>query len=141
MVMFNVLLAIVMESYIQVKKTAQNAASLKQTVSEMRRRRLMYKKGKRVWLNDIYDGIAKEQKAAGVTEDEMLESERLLDPYMVMNMVDGLALNQANRTLQNAQDAHDKLKSPLELSEAHERLIELNHQNAMIRDSLFEAFS
>merc|ERR1711871_613978 len=107
MVMFNVLLAIVMESYIQVKKTAQNAASLQQTISEMRRRRLMYKKGKRVRLNDIFDGISKEQRAAGVTEDEMLESERLLDPYMVMNMVDGLALNQANRTLQNAQDAHE----------------------------------
>lgn len=141
MVMFNVLLAIVMESYITVKKTAQNAASLIQTVSEMRRRRAQYKKGKRVRLNDILDGIKKEQKATGIDEDEMLESERLLDPHMLLHMVDGLALNQASRTLANAQEAHKKENKPLELSEAHERLIELNAQNHLIRDSLFESYA
>lgn len=142
MVMFNVLLAIVMESYITVKKTAQNASSLFQTMAEMRRRRSQYKAGKRVRLNDILDGIKKEQKAAGLTDDEMLESERLLDPRMVMTMVDGLAMTQATRTLANAQKAHDKeLEAPLELSEAHDRLLELNYQNAVVRDSLFEAYA
>merc|ERR1712106_26377 len=131
-----------MESYITVKKTAQNAASLFQTMAEMRRRRNEYKQGKRVRLNDIFDGIKKEQKEAGIDEDTMMESERMLDAGMVMDMVDGLKSNQAVRTLGNAQKAHEKtLEAPLELQEAHERLLELNAKNASIRTSLFEAYA
>merc|ERR1719401_369147 len=57
-------------------------------------------------------------------------------------MVDGLQLNQATRTLGNAQKAHEKtLEAPLELQEAHERLLGLNAKNASIRSSLFEAYA
>merc|ERR1712124_83014 len=94
MVMFNVLLAIVIESYTTVKKTAQNAPSLAQTISEMRRRRKQYVQKKRVRLNDIWDAVMKEQKAAGLTEDEILDSERLLTPSFLCELLKLLPYSQ-----------------------------------------------
>merc|ERR1712070_635816 len=71
-----------------------------------------------------------------------MESERLLDAGMLMDMVESLPMSQASRTLTNAQRAHDKaLEEPLELADAHERLLKLNKTNATIRDHLFEAYT
>lgn len=142
MVMFNVLLAIVMESYMQVKKTAQNAESLYTTTSEMRRRRKMFKAGQRVRLNDIWHGLEEKDKKAGMNEDEFLENEELLTPEDVISLVPGCKMEQAERTLSRALKEHQKEnEKPLELKNAKQRLADLGTKTQKIRDHLLETFA
>jgi len=142
MVMFNVLLAIIMDSYMQVKKTAQNAESLYTTMSEMRRRRNMFKAGKRVRLNDIWNGLLAKDKKAGLGEDEFLENDEKLTPDMVMDLVPNLKIEQAERTLSRALKEHQKEnEKPLDLKDANHRLVELGVQTQKIRNDLLETFA
>jgi len=142
MVMFNVLLAIIMDSYMFVKKKAQNAESLWQTIQVMRRRRQQFVHKERVRLNDIVNAIVKEQKAAGLTDDEIMDSERHISPKFLCELLPNIPYSQASRTLNNAQKAHDKeQEEPLELSEAHDRLIDLNQRAAQVRNDIFETFT
>jgi hypothetical protein len=139
MVMFNVLLAIVLDTYITVKKKAMSAETLVRTVSEMRRRRNQYKAGKRVRLNDIFDGIKKKDEEAGINEDEMMKSEEMLTPQLLLDMVPDLKLEQAERTMNNAAKEHKKkTEEPLKMEDAHQRLQKMNSVTEKVRDDLLQ---
>mmetsp|Transcript_29682 Transcript_29682/g.54020 ORF Transcript_29682/g.54020 Transcript_29682/m.54020 type:complete len:891 (-) Transcript_29682:54-2726(-) len=138
MIMFNVLLAIIMDAYCSVKKNAVNASTLPQQVSQMRRRRRETKKKERVRLNDVWNALLKEH---GGNEEEMMSEEnpRKLNAEELCDSVDGMKMKQAIRTLNNALDAHTKeTAEPLELEEAHDLLLHFSKKSARVRDSLFE---
>merc|ERR1719282_743846 len=102
----NMLLAILMESYSTVKEAAGNADSLFQAVENMIRRARQNKRGERVKLDKIWDGLMED---ADGDDEAVLNSERYLTPEMVMNLVPGLQITQAKRTLDKSQELHDKL--------------------------------
>jgi hypothetical protein len=95
LILLNMLLAIVMDAYTEVKSKAANAATLLHQMQEMQRRRKMYRKGERVKLNEIYDVFL---EAANGDEKAMLKNETLLKPEDVGAKIN-LPMKQATRTL------------------------------------------
>mmetsp|Transcript_148981 Transcript_148981/g.263435 ORF Transcript_148981/g.263435 Transcript_148981/m.263435 type:complete len:869 (+) Transcript_148981:62-2668(+) len=98
-VLLNMLLAIVMEAYTEVKEKAKNAETLIKQMKEMRRRRQMFLRGERVKLNQVYDAFLDD---AGGNEKAMLHEDRLLTPDVVCKKVAKIQLDQATRTLKSA---------------------------------------
>jgi len=98
LILLNMLLAIVMDAYTEVKGKATNAATLLKQIKEMHRRRVQYRKGERVKLNEIYDVFL---AAAQGDEKAMLKDQKLLKPQDVGAKIN-LPMKQATRTLGNA---------------------------------------
>lgn len=98
LILLNMLLAIVMDAYTEVKGKASTATTLPGQIKEMQRRRTQYKRGERVKLNEIYDVFLAD---AGGDEKAMLKSETLLKPHDVGVRIN-LPLKQATRTLANS---------------------------------------
>lgn len=106
LLLLNMLLAIVMDAYTEVKGKASNAATLPGQIQEMHRRRKQYKRGERVKLNEIYDVFL---AAANGDEKAMLKDETPLKPHDVGSKIN-LPLKQATRTLANSLAGHWKEK-------------------------------
>mmetsp|Transcript_119853 Transcript_119853/g.373269 ORF Transcript_119853/g.373269 Transcript_119853/m.373269 type:complete len:356 (-) Transcript_119853:25-1092(-) len=120
MLLLNMLLAILMESYGQVKALAENEASLAQQIQNILRRAQQNRRGERVRLKDIWDALL---RAEGQDDDAMLKSERVLFPRFLVDIVPGIPKSQALRTLTNAKDAYDALnQEPFEPKELQETL-------------------
>lgn len=98
LILLNMLLAIVMDAYTEVKGKASTAVTLPGQIKEMQRRRTQYKRGERVKLNEIYDVFLAD---ANGDEKAMLKSETLLKPHDVAAKIN-LPLKQATRTLANS---------------------------------------
>lgn len=108
MILLNMLLAIIMENYMKVKKKISDPAlapSLAKQMQEMWRRRQQFKRGERVRLNDIYDAFLALHQG---NEKEMLRSTRVLTPSFLLENVRNLQLKQAERTMNNAREEHRK---------------------------------
>jgi len=109
LVLFNVLLAILMESYGQVKAAAAEAASLGQQVFQMNRRYWQAKHGERVRLNDIYEVLLDEQKG---DEAALLDSNQPIFPSHIIGLFEAknksITKEQATRTLRSSKDDFDR---------------------------------
>jgi len=108
MILLNMLLAIIMENYMKVKKKMADpilAIPVVKQLKEMWRRRKMYKQGKRVRLNDIYDSFLGLHRG---NEKEMLRSTRIVTPTFLLENVANIEMEQASRTLKNAAEEYRK---------------------------------
>jgi len=105
MIILNILLVIIMESYGQVKDMAANEASLAMQISNMIRRAQQTKRGERVNLAHIWASVLRNEK---VDEDTVLESEKPVTAKQLMQIVPGMPKSQAIRTLSNSQIEFDK---------------------------------
>jgi len=106
--LLNMLLAIIMENYMKVKKKMSDpvlAVPLGRQIQEMWRRRQQYKQGKRVRLNDIYDAFLGLHRG---NEKEMLKSTKIITPGFLLDNVQNIEKTQAQRTLKNASEEHRK---------------------------------
>lgn len=90
-ILMNILISILMESYAAVKSAADNADSLFRQVLNMMRRARETRQGRRVKLNDVQEALL--QDAAGVEQD-MLNHRRLLLPIfrVVLDTSDGSSI-------------------------------------------------
>lgn len=95
LLLLNMLLAIVMDAYGEVKGKARDAIRLDTQIKEMYRRSLQAWHRQRRKLNDVYDAFLKE---AGNDEKAMLQDEKLLKPQDVCSRIE-LPQKQAMRTL------------------------------------------
>lgn len=97
-ILLNMLLAVLMDSYGTVKQDAGNAQPLSNQVSEMIRRRRQFKRKERVRLNDIWDAHWEQFQ-----DDEALkQSEMLITVEDVLKQVPGIKKTQVLRTMKNA---------------------------------------
>lgn len=138
-ILLNMLLAIVMEAYMRVKKRSSKAIDLFKQMGDMKRRRAMNSRGQRVKLNTIYDKFIKE---FGGDEQAMLNSTQNINSVILQDTVLGIPASQASRTIKNAWDDHLKsLEGPFELDMAHPVLHQLEQRDREIRDTLFQVAS
>eukprot|EP00928_Gymnodinium_smaydae_P027016 TRINITY_DN21032_c0_g1_i1.p1 TRINITY_DN21032_c0_g1~~TRINITY_DN21032_c0_g1_i1.p1 ORF type:complete len:823 (-),score=163.62 TRINITY_DN21032_c0_g1_i1:94-2562(-) len=103
-ILLNMLLAILMDSYAAVSAEVTDAQTLPQQVSEIIRRHRQSKRKERVKLNDVfaaYFAIIKDEK-------DMLESKELITANDLIREVEGMKMNQATRTIRNALNAVDR---------------------------------
>lgn len=105
LLLFNMLIAIIMEAYQTEKKKAESATSLATQVKQMYRRHREYKKGLRVRLNDVWNYFSEEFEG---DEDAMLESTRMITPKFLVENVPNMKAAQAERTLLNSMKSHRK---------------------------------
>jgi len=108
MILLNMLLAIIMENYMKVKQKISDPAlapSLRRQTQELYRRRQQYKAGQRVRLNDIYDAFLALHDG---NEKDMLRCTRDITPSFLIDIVTGINLTQAERTMNNAIEQHRK---------------------------------
>jgi len=127
LVLLNMLLAIVMDAYQDVKGKTEGAATLLKQISEMKRRWQMSRRRERVRLNEIYDVFLNE---ADGDEKKMLKSTTLLTPSDVGAKIN-LPMKQATRTLgaalsqqwrkekQDAQVDEEQLKEQIKTTLEH----------------------
>jgi len=127
LVLLNMLLAIVMDAYSNVKGQAENADSLFMQMYNMHRRWAQFKRGERVRLNDIWDALLRDWN---MDDEKMLASKRRLfpergdaDEFMSLpgfnpdhvgflkNIVPDIKLEQASRTLKNSQAEFDRVNT------------------------------
>ncbi|CAE6955787.1 Gars1 [Symbiodinium natans] len=109
MILMNMLVAILMEAYGVVKDDAKHADSLLQQTKNILRRARQNKRKERVNLTHIWDALRKEHND---DEDALLSSERKITPSFLRDIVDGIPVSQALRTLKNSQMDHDKKVDP-----------------------------
>lgn len=134
-ILLNMLLAILMDAYGEVKQHAGNAVTLQRQISEMIRRRKMFKRGERVRLNDIWDCFFKEIG----DEKEMLDPKnpRKITPKFLLEHVPHIPLSQAKRTLKNSMETHEKkLHEPYTLDHAKEQIEKIDERTRLIRDEV-----
>mmetsp|Transcript_36482 Transcript_36482/g.101267 ORF Transcript_36482/g.101267 Transcript_36482/m.101267 type:complete len:854 (-) Transcript_36482:274-2835(-) len=127
--LLNMLLAILMDAYTEVKSNATDARTLFKQTSEALRRRREFQRGKRVRLTDIWAAFFEEIG----DEKEMLESKERMTPEKLMERVKGLRVQQAERTLRQAKNkledslavpyTNDSIKCSVDILESRTRLI------------------
>jgi len=112
LLLLNMLLAILMESYGQVKDLAKNEASMFVQIRNMIRRYRQSQRGERVRLKDIWAALLSYEND---DDAAMLRSEKDVFPRFLVQTVPGIPRSQALRTLCTAQEAYDVLhEEPLE---------------------------
>jgi len=120
MLLLNMLLAILMESYSNVKALAENEPSLAQQIQNLIRRAQQNRRGERVRLRDIWAALLKLEHG---DDDAILTSTRRLYPRLLADIVPAIPKSQALRTLSTAKEAHEALNQvPLEAAELKETL-------------------
>eukprot|EP00928_Gymnodinium_smaydae_P003725 TRINITY_DN11317_c0_g2_i1.p1 TRINITY_DN11317_c0_g2~~TRINITY_DN11317_c0_g2_i1.p1 ORF type:complete len:907 (-),score=114.64 TRINITY_DN11317_c0_g2_i1:119-2839(-) len=138
-ILLNMLLAIVMESYMNVKKNAKDAISLPKQMQEMVRRAKQSWRRERMRLNDIFDIFLKEAREEGICEKDMVNSSDLITSQDLIDR--GVPPHQAKRTLKNAvAEEKSRLSKPFELEDSVDIIRKLNQSTASNRDDLFFMF-
>eukprot|EP00411_Alexandrium_monilatum_P046945 CAMPEP_0175450498 /NCGR_PEP_ID=MMETSP0095-20121207/62401_1 /TAXON_ID=311494 /ORGANISM="Alexandrium monilatum, Strain CCMP3105" /LENGTH=340 /DNA_ID=CAMNT_0016750973 /DNA_START=1 /DNA_END=1021 /DNA_ORIENTATION=- len=99
MLLLNMLLAILMESYSNVKALAENEPSLAQQIQNLIRRAQQNRRGERVRLRDIWAALLKLEHG---DDDAILTSTRRLYPRLLADIVPAIPKSQALRTLSTA---------------------------------------
>jgi hypothetical protein len=113
LVLQNIMLAILMDSYGNVKAATADANPIQTQIYTQWRRWKEAKSKTRVRLNDIYDGLLTN---LGYSEAGMLASEDVIFPKDILDKVPHLTEKQAKRTMTTALDDHRK-KHATEISE------------------------
>lgn len=135
------LLAILMDAFGVEKEKALEEQTLMKQIDNMMRRRSMNKAKERVKLNAIFDSYL--QKFNN-DEKAMLDSDLYITPEDAMEQVDGLRIEQAERTMKNAKDANapeppeytlENVKKDLEIVNTRTQTIRNGVQN--IRNTIF----
>jgi len=103
-ILLNMLLAILMDAYTEVKEALSSAQTLPTQVSEMIRRHRQSKAKQRVKLNDIWDAFF----AVYQDQKSMLNSKENITPADIQRIVEGIPKNQAKRTWGNAKSKQDE---------------------------------
>merc|ERR1712187_748880 len=132
LILFNIVLAIVMESYMAVKNRTANAVTLQRQIKEMWRRHRQFRRKERVRLNDIYDFFVEEAREMGQSEKEMLEQKRLITASFLEMNVEGIPPNQAQRTLKNAWEKETKPDEDVKLEDSELPLHELERTTKLV---------
>lgn len=137
-ILLNMLLAIVMDNYMMVKKRSQSLESLPHQMKEMWRRWRMSRRKERVKLDQIWAAFAED---AVYNRKAMCASGRLVSPSLLMDMVPGIPSSQAERTLHNSWIEHLKESEPaFRVNDAHALLSGMEANTRKIRNGLFFAF-
>ncbi|CAJ1413661.1 unnamed protein product, partial [Effrenium voratum] len=136
-ILLNMLLAIILDNYMDVKKISASAQTLGQQMQEMRRRRQMQKAQERVKLSDVWRLFVDHEGGVKAA----LCSERPLTVSSLQDMVPGIPRPQAARTLQNSWMAHLKATTaPFELKHAQLPLCRFEAETRRLRNELYFIF-
>eukprot|EP00746_Dinoflagellata_sp_MGD_P085766 gnl/MRDRNA2_/MRDRNA2_33937_c0_seq2.p1 gnl/MRDRNA2_/MRDRNA2_33937_c0~~gnl/MRDRNA2_/MRDRNA2_33937_c0_seq2.p1 ORF type:complete len:966 (+),score=177.31 gnl/MRDRNA2_/MRDRNA2_33937_c0_seq2:160-2898(+) len=139
-VLYNMLMAILMDAYGLVKQQAGDAQTLPGQMKEMNRRRKQTKAKQRVRLNDVWDAFS---KLYG-DEKEMLSPDtevgsRKITPAWLTEHVQDMKHTQAHRTLKNSWKKANKEK-PFDLKEdAKKVFVQIDNLTRDIRDAYTKA--
>lgn len=137
-ILLNMLLAIIMDNYMMVKKRSQSLESLPHQIREMWRRWRMSRRKERVKLDQIWAAFAED---AVYNRKAMCASARLVSSNLLMEMVPDIPVSQAERTLHNSRVEHLKESEPaFRVDEAHALLTGMEANTRKIRNGLFFAF-
>ena len=137
-ILLNMLLAIILDNYMDVKRVSASADSLGAQIQEMYRRRKMLKRKERVRLNDIWDSFVAEARGRPKIA---LARDRQVTAEMLQQIVPGIPLSQASRTLQNSWLAHLKATTaPFELKHSSRHLSMFEVESRKVRNGLFFLF-
>mmetsp|Transcript_92812 Transcript_92812/g.199050 ORF Transcript_92812/g.199050 Transcript_92812/m.199050 type:complete len:871 (-) Transcript_92812:18-2630(-) len=138
--LLNMLLAILMDAYSEVKSHTENAQTLPIQISEMVRRRRQFLLGARVRLNDIWNAFFLDIG----DEKEMVQSKEKITPERVQQRVKeqiGLQVpfDQAKRTLKNAKTTLEQLSAvPYTIDTVKDQMQDLDKRSRLIRDEVVE---
>mmetsp|Transcript_53689 Transcript_53689/g.125139 ORF Transcript_53689/g.125139 Transcript_53689/m.125139 type:complete len:839 (-) Transcript_53689:163-2679(-) len=137
-ILLNMLLAIILDNYMDVKRVSASADSLQTQMIEMHRRRKMLKRRERVSLNNIWDNFVKE---ANGRPKIALSLDRPISAEKLQQIVPGIPFSQASRTLQNSWVAHLKATTaPFELKHSSTHLAHFEQETRRVRNGLFFIF-
>ena len=98
LLLLNMVLAILMDAYQEVKSKASVMTTVPHQISEILRRRRLEREKKCVRLSDIWYAYMEKYR----TVDEMLESKQMVRPEDIVKHVPNLTVSQARRTLNHA---------------------------------------
>eukprot|EP00913_Durusdinium_trenchii_P021536 g20238.t1 len=143
-ILLNMLLAIIMDNYMIVKKRAQSL-EFEALVEELLLYwlKLHWCWQERVKLDEIWATFVED---AAYNRKAMCQSGRLISPSFLMDMVPGIPSSQAERTLVNSWMEHLKeiksheLEPPFQVNDAHQLLSGMEAMTRKIRNGLFFAF-
>lgn len=137
-ILLNMLVAIVMDNYMNVKKGSADAITLGGQIHSMWRRYKQNKRKERVRLNDILQYFLQD---AGGSDKAMMSDDRKIMPSFLLHNVKGIPQDQARRTLTNALNMHTKETEPeFKLEDVVEPLERIEGHTRLSRDALFYAF-
>eukprot|EP00930_Biecheleria_cincta_P068429 TRINITY_DN5584_c0_g1_i2.p1 TRINITY_DN5584_c0_g1~~TRINITY_DN5584_c0_g1_i2.p1 ORF type:complete len:887 (-),score=146.00 TRINITY_DN5584_c0_g1_i2:67-2703(-) len=137
-ILLNMLLAIIMDNYMNVKKRSASSESLGKQMQEMWRRRQMNKNKERVTLNVIWDAFVEE---SGGQVKHMCQSNRAITEDFLMELVPDIPSSQAHRTIHKSWRDHQRAHTkPFVIEDAGEPLSRLEAVTRTIRNGLFFAF-
>merc|ERR1712232_1404939 len=99
-ILLNMLLAIVIDSYLKVKHRASDAITLPRQCNEMWRRYWATRKKQRMRLNELYDLFLEEGQKLGYSEKDLLDPEKKTEPVTSQSLKQkGVLDNQVERTI------------------------------------------
>lgn len=131
-ILLNFLLAILMDSYAEVKESSMDEQDLMTQIDTMMRRRNQNKAKERVKLNFIYETYLKDR---GDGDEKLLLADKtLVTPDDVMKKVPGIPKSQAQRTIQNAKDKFAEPSPAYGPEEIRHDLETVNDRTQSIRD-------
>jgi len=135
LILLNMLVAIMIDNYMKVKKKAEDAITVQKQLQEMWRRRQMYKRHERVRLEDIWEAFLKVEG----TETKMLNNTtQMVNAEFLLNLVEGIPMSQASRTIKNSKTEHMKENSePFSLEDMIDPLEKVDWMTRQVRDQLF----
>jgi len=108
LVLQNIMLAILMEAYSNVKNATRDSLTVAQQIKKMYRRWQQARQMQRVRLNDIFDALLHSE---GGDEEAMLKNPKHVFPDQLEKTVPNLKAEQAVRTLTDSQKDHEKRNS------------------------------
>eukprot|EP00747_Dinoflagellata_sp_TGD_P044125 gnl/TRDRNA2_/TRDRNA2_143081_c1_seq1.p1 gnl/TRDRNA2_/TRDRNA2_143081_c1~~gnl/TRDRNA2_/TRDRNA2_143081_c1_seq1.p1 ORF type:complete len:322 (-),score=78.16 gnl/TRDRNA2_/TRDRNA2_143081_c1_seq1:72-1037(-) len=111
LVLLNMLLAILMESYSQVKGAAGQSPTLCEQVITMMRRFRESRAKQRVRLNEVWDMVLDSEGGdqEGILKDS---NEKVMYPKELQGIVTDMTFTQAERTMKNAQKDFNQANEP-----------------------------
>jgi len=139
-VLLNMLMAILMDAYAEVKMQAGDAQTLPGQINEMNRRRKQSKAKQRVRLNDVWDVFYKEigDEKEMLNPDSATGSRKITPAYLTEHVPD-MKQTQAQRTLKNSWKKVNKEK-PFDLKEDGKKLfVQIDNVTRDIRESYSKA--
>jgi len=137
-ILLNMLLAIVMDNYMNVKQRSSGAITLGGQIRHMWRRYRQSKQKQRVRLASIQAWFLDD--AAG-NEKEMEASTRMITPNFLVDNVPDMPMSQALRTLTNAIEEDKRSNSePWMLECAQDPLADIRDNTDLIRKGLLYTF-
>jgi len=108
LIMQNIMLAILMEAYSNVKQATTEAPTLLEQIKKQYRRWRQARRKERLRLNDIFDALLESE---GGNDEQMLNNEKVIYPKDLLTHVEGLRQDQAERTMKDSREAYVKAHS------------------------------